>query len=242
MARQLAGRRAARARRRRGGDRARRARERSIANSVSYARRRRRSPASLDELAGAYDGAGVERLDRLGAGVRRRDDRARSRRAGHSFDGQPLAMVLELDRLRAARARRPRLGRERRAGDESAAVNDVAYGFDARRRHGARVRRQPRASRRAPLPGPRRRRARLRARRRSTTTAATSASTSSPPHPDHRGRGLATPADGRRAGRGPRARPARPPRCRPRRWASRSTARSATSAAFASTCTSAAQR
>ncbi len=107
--------------------------ERSISNSVTYGASAELE-AALDELAVAYEEAGVfawtvwvPELDR--------ETITLLERAGHSFDGQPMAMVLELDRYRppdaAARARReadveletggemPTLGR----------INDAAYGF-----------------------------------------------------------------------------------------------------------------
>ena len=132
--------------------------ERSIVNSVAF-----RDAAALadayDELASAYDEAGVEawtvwtpEFD-AEAGALLAD-------AGHVVDGEPLAMVLELDRLEApeigdldcdAEATLPELGE----------LNDRAYDQrGVRLRPG--LRRAARRRGRAPLPRARRRRARLR--------------------------------------------------------------------------------
>ncbi len=101
------------------------ARHRSIANSVMF-----EDPgalaAALDRLAAAYDEAGVEAWV-----VWCREDERETiellEGAGHSFDGQPAAMVLELDGFET-----PALGDldwdAEASGELLARLNDAAYG------------------------------------------------------------------------------------------------------------------
>ena len=149
--------------------------DRSIANSVSFS-----DPAALagllDELAGAYERAGVEAwtvwVPEFDA-----ETIAILEAAGHAFDGKPLAMALELEGWSAARDRRPRLGPRRRSRPARRAQRprlrvrargrDGALAGPIRRPSSPSTRRGSMAGRRACW--------------RRSTTATTSASTSSPP-------------------------------------------------------------
>ena len=182
-----------------------------------------RRPRS-SELAAAYEEAGVARVDRLGA----RSSTARRstllEAAGHVLDGTPTAMSLEL------------------AGFEPPEVGDLDWDTDADPPDSGASTTSPTGCRgtRGIAPG-------LAARPRAATCASTRpASTASRLRarddrprprprlllrrhriPDHRGHGLARRlitvaiAEARDRGLGP-------PRCRARRWASRSTSGSAT--------------
>ena len=101
--------------------------DRSIANSVSFS-----DPAALagrlDELAGAYERAGVEAwtvwVPEFDA-----ETIAILEAAGHAFDGKPLAMALELEGWSA-----PEIGDLDWDRDVDPALlgelNDLAYGFE----------------------------------------------------------------------------------------------------------------
>lgn len=102
--------------------------ERSIANGVVY-ERGDDLIAAYEELRAAYDDAGVAAwtvwVPDFDAGVV-----AELERRGHAFDGEPLAMVLELERLRAPD--REDLDWDTDASpEEMGALNDLAYGLEA---------------------------------------------------------------------------------------------------------------
>ena len=139
---------------------------------------------------------------------------------GHTFDGEPAAMTLDLERLRAARTSATSTGTRRRPSRSSAGINDLAYGYAAATGYA----RRDRPGRRTDLP------IRLyRARREGetacvlgddATTATTSGSTTSRPARARPRQGLASRllaaalAEARSAACGRR-------RSRPRRRASR---------------------
>ena len=99
--------------------------DRSVVNSVTYEKPGALA-ASLDELAAAYDEAGV-RAWTVWIPQHEREAIGLVESAGHRFDGEPTAMTLELDQLAE-----PRLGDldwDREAEpEEFGRVNDLAYG------------------------------------------------------------------------------------------------------------------
>jgi GNAT superfamily N-acetyltransferase len=103
------------------------ARTRSIANSVTYDDAAGLA-GSYDELAAAYDDAGIEAWT---VWVPEFDAEAIAtlRSAGHAFDGKPVAMVLELARFEAPDLDGLDWDIE---GDGAlfATLNDLAYGYD----------------------------------------------------------------------------------------------------------------
>ena len=194
----------------------------------------RRSTAALDELAEAYERAGVAAWTVWAP----------------EFDRDAIAVLEARGPRSTARRRRcrsssPASSRPRSATSTGTAtptaaelgrINDLAYGLPGRRRDGAGARRPSRAPDRSTRPASTARPPACSGR---STTTATSAVYFVATHPDHRGHGLASRlitvalAEGRERG------PARPRRCRRRRWAARSTCGSATATTSRCNCTSA---
>ena len=99
--------------------------ERSLPNSVVY-ESEDSLIAVIDELAGAYDGAGVLAWT---VWVPEHDDRVRSAldAAGHVLDAKPAAMIADLDQVEPPRDGDPVPDPEPRR-EHLGLVNDLAYG------------------------------------------------------------------------------------------------------------------
>ena len=99
--------------------------ERSLPNSVLYASEEALE-AALDELASAYEEAGVSAWT---VWVPEHHERARTllRRAGHVLDATPAAMIASLDRIEPPRPADPK-PEPRPTLEDIARVNDLAYG------------------------------------------------------------------------------------------------------------------
>ena len=239
LGRELAeGARTCRARRGERGGRPGLARSARSANSVSLhgrrgaARRRSTSSPALRARRG-------RRLDRLGARVRPRGDRGARGAPATSSTAARRRCRSSSSGFEPPDARRPRLGRRAPTPPSSGAIND------------ARLRLAAGAGMAPALADAARAATGLRLYRATATEAsppacsatidhdrATSASTSSPPHPEHRGRGLATRlmtaalVEARERG-------SRPRRCRRSPMGRRSTRGSATAPTSRCACTSA---
>jgi GNAT superfamily N-acetyltransferase len=101
--------------------------ERSVLNSVTY-RDAGSLGAAIDELARAYEGAGV-RAWTVWVPEGDRDATAALEEAGHHLDGTPTAMTLDLARLEAPD--RDDLDWDAEAPTEVVArINDLAYGYE----------------------------------------------------------------------------------------------------------------
>ena len=128
------------------------ARTRSICNSVAYARRRARSRRASTSWPSLREG-GDRGLDRLGAGVRPRDDRAARGAPATSSTASPMAMSIELASFEPLDLgdldwdTRPRPRRPRRASTTSPTGCPTTSGVAAALAAPAR------AARAAPLPG-----------------------------------------------------------------------------------------
>ena len=182
----------------------------------AYERGRGRPPGRCGCRSSTRDRSRCSRRPATRSTARRRRCRSSSTRSRRSTPatstGVPTATPAELGRL-----------------------NDLAYGLGRRRGDGDGADRAP--SRSHALRRPRRRGGGLRARGTMDHGARSRLllRRHAPRPPRRRPR---QPADERRARPRPRARAARPRRCSPRRWASRSTLASASRNTFVSTCTS----